>query len=308
MANPGDYAELSAAASDVLDFETPAGLTLTFLKRITAHFHRSIKLAIPSPSKSIGFVFTSKPEDESAPEEETHEDALFEKMDVVADAKNFARDFKLASYLYEDGSLEALYEHRWSPRWRTRVSGISSFVPNTSHMNLMAHYDAPTWAGRLLFMTDETMIGFSGLKSIGKSGWAAGAEIVYTIKQEAPGISLGVRHTSRPNTFGRRNILTGTFSPISGHVTATYASAITEALSASTRYEYNVHSNESDFATGMCYDPPGPFVARARVDTAQGLAVLLEAHIGQVVVAVGAMCTFPPKVESSFGIEVQLHS
>ncbi|KJE97447.1 hypothetical protein CAOG_09076 [Capsaspora owczarzaki ATCC 30864] len=316
---PGDYSELSRVAEGLLDFSVPTGVALGAVKRISPYFLRHLSIGLVDVPRFVGFNYVSHPRQSnaavnpfagaSADLAAAHEPAAAGQDEDYSQPLP-VQGWRLFSCVFDDGSVEAMLDHRPSARWRFQASGISSFHKNMSHLNFLAFRYAPNWSGRMIYTTEEHMLGFSGMRALSSSKeWAVGGEVFYSFSQEAPGLSVGARyHTVNANT-GHTTVVATTFSPIPGHVTATYTSDLTQAMVASTRFEYNVHSNEAEFGVGLRLQPPNsPFDLRFRVDTSHGIGVLLRARFPHLTLALGAGCSFPPNVTTRVGLDLRVES
>lgn len=189
------------------------------------------------------------------------------------------------------------------------------------------HYCRPTIAARALYMSDAHMIGLNVLGAVRTlRGLSVGGELLYSAEAEAPGGASRHRPSRRASwpidglaprgrcaaSLGARfvnehSLATATLSPISGHLTATFASRLAPRLIAATRYEYNIHSTFSDVAFGIAYEPPGtPYTLRLRFSTASGIGALLEANIARALVSAGINCPLEAGQQPHVGLHVRL--
>eukprot|EP00128_Syssomonas_multiformis_P014443 Colp12_sorted_trinity150504_noHs@18675 len=159
--------------------------------------------------------------------------------------------------------------------------------------------------------TLHTFVG-NALMAISQNGWSAGGELCYSHSQRAPGLSFGCRWVDGPED-SRTSVFTSTLNPITGHLTSTFTSVVTDSLTMSARYEYNLHSHETELSGGIeLQEPNNPFSLKLRVDSAQGLGIILQAHLAKFDFSVGCSLSslrpLPDKaVTSTIGCSLQMN-
>eukprot|EP01135_Chromosphaera_perkinsii_P008549 Nk52_evm15s1400 gene=Nk52_evmTU15s1400 len=174
----------------------------------------------------------------------------------------------------------------------------------SSYLNGFVQYCSPTTSMKLMYMTDENMIGINGLYSISRR-WSVGGEVLFSISQKAPGLSFGAVHENS-DMWGKETLFTCIFSPIPGHLATSYMARIGECTAMATRYEYNVHSRISHFSVGTVFQSEAsPFRVHVGFDTSNGLSLLLSGFFRRIAVSVGANCSFQGGVpRESVGCEI----
>lgn len=81
--------------------------------------------------------------------------------------------------------------------------------------------------------------------------FSAGGEIFYGWLDSSAGASVGGRFATLPAHRGTPLTATLTLAPLMGNISASFAVMARDKCSLSTRFDFNVHSYESDWAVGM---------------------------------------------------------
>jgi len=116
--------------------------------------------------------------------------------------------------------------------------------------------------------------------------WSVGAELLYSVAEAKPGLSLGLCYLSREGTTSESATEFSLAAGVMGHVQATYAREILPSVHLATRYEVNLNDLHSRTAGGIEFQPTAsfPYIFRAKFDTEDGigLAFGLRLRAGKV--------------------------
>eukprot|EP00123_Amoebidium_parasiticum_P018572 comp24245_c0_seq1/m.44857 comp24245_c0_seq1/g.44857 ORF comp24245_c0_seq1/g.44857 comp24245_c0_seq1/m.44857 type:complete len:303 (-) comp24245_c0_seq1:726-1634(-) len=296
-----DYTELSSAAEDILDFAGSEGLTFTVDHVLTPRFGRQLTVGVlDSGPSGVAFRWSSRSQPAGFA-------SLLQPQGIweEAGAEPLPGSLVVGS-LYRDLGVEAQVEHWLAPRLRLGATCWSSCTPRPE-FQLHGHgwYVGQRVGAKLLYMSEEHWVGLSWLWALPAwRGWQVGAELLGSLKEKVPGASFGCRRVER-DAAGRLAVLTGTVSPISGHLTSTYTAALSRTLAMSTRFEFNMYSAESDLAVGLDLRPThGPFRLRARLGLSDGFGVLLECTLAQLRFAFTAVLSFKEPFRQAVGLDI----
>jgi len=279
-----DYSELCDVAAAVLvdDPSHKRGVLVSFARQATQHaglgFALGIRTDVPH---SISFTYDS----------------------IGSHDKERRRNgigFSINGVLYHDKSVEAHYEQQFNQKFQAAATMVVSSP--FSYLLGLARYTRVNWGAKLLYRTEEHLLGMSGLWALRRfPSLQLGGEAVFSFAKYMPGLSFGARRVG--NVGGLRSVSTLTVSPISGHWTGTHTAAVTDNLVVSCRYEYNVHSTESDIALGLEIASAPRFKLRAGL--VQGVAMTAEADFARVSVTLLAMCPFRIPPDPTLSLELK---
>ncbi|KAI9228598.1 MAG: hypothetical protein DHS80DRAFT_15253 [Piptocephalis tieghemiana] len=136
------------------------------------------------------------------------------------------------------------------------------------------------------------------------SAWSVGGEMYYTGKEHSGGLSLGGRYRQ---TLPRLYEVTMTANPILGHLSTAYTlSAWRNTLLLSSRYEFNLHSYESDVCAGAEWRSGEDGVVRVRFGLREGLRLIFDGKYGRAWFAFGVGVGGEGKASTGkLGLQVQ---
>ncbi|KAI9223462.1 hypothetical protein BC828DRAFT_375853 [Blastocladiella britannica] len=310
------YAALLRDARAILDFNAPAGLSVAVGKSVSPVLRSHYSIGLPS-SGSIGFLATSVPLHFSAPpppEGGSHSalqgntkaqssailDAAASELKIVQGTKPDAvvGSYLMYGRLFRDRRLEYVLARRLTQNTLVSMSGVSSWRPEQSfvHYNIATSRDS--WGHEFCFSSEAAMFGFRAMRTV-TGNFAIGGELYYLANEVSGGMSLGARHASKYATT------TVSANPILGHVSTSYTTWVLPGLRGACRYDYNVHSFESNLSVGVAYSPnadcrtslsaletastpgqPGTLI-KVRYGIARGLALIYQQCWGALGVQLG---------------------
>ncbi|KNE63496.1 hypothetical protein AMAG_08618 [Allomyces macrogynus ATCC 38327] len=294
------YAALLHESRALLDFATPAGFAFALAKPVTTSLHAAYTLGLPATG-AVGFLFTSAPLPDTAPV------LADQAMRVVHDVDDdrVVGSYLLYGRLFRDARLEYLAARRLSLRTLLTVSGASSWRPGASFVNYVISTNRDSGGHEFCFASHDAVFGFRWLQQL-SSRIDVGGELYYLANEVSGGLSFGAKYRGTADTA------TLTLNPIMGHVAATYSSHITRGLSAGCRYDYNIHSFESDLAVGVAFrrdasndedevgvDGAGTWL-RVRYGIARGLALVYQQQWHSLHVRLGLLAS---GAQNAIGIE-----
>lgn len=188
-----------------------------------------------------------------------------------------------------ESMLEAQVVKRASPNLRFQVKGVSQAdLPNGGTILGSVQYTKPDYGVAGLMSTDGGLLGVRGLYNFGgdtippasspkaaaaataggagddssqtnggdeREGiygrFSAGGELYYGVLNKSAGASLGVRFATLPAHRGTPLTATFTLAPLMGNISSSFAVMARQSCSLATRFDFNVHSYESDWTIGM---------------------------------------------------------
>ncbi|KAJ2494868.1 hypothetical protein GGI11_008662, partial [Coemansia sp. RSA 2049] len=111
-----------------------------------------------------------------------------------------------------------------------------------------------------------------------------GGEAYYGVQESSGGISLGGRYR---HDLPLLSELTCVVNPIMGHMSLAWAQQMRPRLCAAARYNFNAFSLSSDLAAGLEWQLDDSSIVKARWNDSQGLLLLLDAHLSNMVFSMG---------------------
>ncbi|KAJ8086230.1 Mitochondrial distribution and morphology protein 10 [Marasmius tenuissimus] len=189
----------------------------------------------------------------------------------------------------------------------------------------------------------------------------AGAEVYFSAKERSAGISTGVRFSTIPDAtppsyqiplpsssaLSSASIskappsqspttITGLFNPMLGHLSGAYSARVSDDLSLSSRFDFNVYSYDSEWTMGAEYwlrrdsslegstSSSGAAeqeqerggkksihgVVKARASTSNDVSIMWEGRIRNMLVSLGVVSDFSSRVKpiKSMGLELSYFS
>ncbi|KAL0574325.1 Mitochondrial distribution and morphology protein 10 [Marasmius crinis-equi] len=185
----------------------------------------------------------------------------------------------------------------------------------------------------------------------------AGAEVYFSAKERSAGISTGVRFTTIPDATPPSyqipppstsalsavsvsknppsqspTTITALFNPMLGHLSGAYSARVSDDLSLSSRFDFNVYSYESEWTMGAEYwlrrnsslegstdtqtEPeqggkkPIHGVVKARASTSNDVSIMWEGRIRNMLVSLGVVSDFSSRLKpiKSMGLELSYFS
>jgi hypothetical protein len=244
----------------------------------------------------------------------------------------------LGRYWIDSGSLDAIHIRRLAFPWVFSAAANILRPPiSGSQMRLALSRQDIRSSTTFCYSTKGNVAGCQYLRTLTKN-FQVGGELYYTGAENSGGLSIGARwllmrdesqspsviHHAKPpiseirgtppgelvdlpNTIQKTQMppMVATFimNPLMGHLQVTLTSPIHRAVSASVRYDVNVHSFDSDLATGLVYSPGTDQQLCLRISWRHGLAMGISGSLGggasvKVGVASGPIWSRPSGIES----------
>ncbi|KAF2103862.1 mitochondrial distribution and morphology protein 10 [Rhizodiscina lignyota] len=284
------YANLTATAQSLLNFDIPRGLRLhvsslsapNFATSYTlgsvgvvdgsiSYLYSSLQLRAPSKSGEIDLRNVIRGYRHSRELRAPDNPYWWETWQ--RGKRTDRRDALLYGRLYLPRStLEALYLRRISPTRQLKVSAVSdSTLANGGTVLAVLQNDYGKYSTEYLYSTDSGLLGVRGLYNFGPDPrhtpklppalealqepvvgrFSAGAELYYGLLNKSGGVSTGVRFTTLPRHTGFPYTMTVTLNPLMGNLSSTYAVKAGQNLALCSRFDFNFYSYESDLQLGM---------------------------------------------------------
>ncbi|KAJ2518168.1 Mitochondrial distribution and morphology protein 10 [Coemansia sp. RSA 1939] len=225
-------------------------------------------------------------------------------------------DFLMVAQMYPSlSSITGSYTVRRSPTSEVAVSGISVAGAHPDLQLVMKHtVNTRKWSTETVLGTDGKLIGLRGQYNAGDvqaldrvacayysegsssnearqalgdavSGRLSfGGEAYYGVQESSGGISLGGRYR---HDLPLLSELTCVVNPIMGHMSLAWAQQMRPRLCAAARYNFNAFSLSSDLAAGLEWQLDDSSIVKARWNDSQGLLLLLDAHLSNMVFSMG---------------------
>ncbi|RKP14730.1 hypothetical protein BJ684DRAFT_3864, partial [Piptocephalis cylindrospora] len=269
------FASLHSPSKAILDFVIPRGFLVTASKHAYPHLASSVTFApVPSTRTStldLSYLYTSRSLNLPSPHQRPHADLSRplpdeEPLDERGRSVHIGSTLLYGRLFMPTGDLEAM----WVRRCSQRTLGPLTALLHSADLGFVSghvEYDGGRWSMEVMGNSDDALLGLRALynfprkesfhhregniRSISSptvSAWSVGGEMYYTGKEHSGGLSLGGRYRQ---TLPRLYEVTMTANPILGHLSTAYTlSAWRNTLLLSSRYEFNLHSYESDVCAG----------------------------------------------------------
>ncbi|KAJ2394963.1 Mitochondrial distribution and morphology protein 10 [Coemansia sp. RSA 2559] len=237
-------------------------------------------------------------------------------------------DFLMVAQIYPSlSSITGSYTVRKSPTSEVAVSGISVAGAHPDLQLVIQHtINRRKWSTESIFGTSGKLIGLRGQYNVGDtqalddaahayySGsssdarrvlggktngrFSVGGEAYYGVQESSGGISLGGRYR---HDFPLMSELTCVANPIMGHLSLAWAQQLRPRLCTAARYNFNAFSLSSDLAMGLEWQLDDSSIVKARWSDSQGLHLLLDAHLSNMVFSMGIALSNGGSSSSSIG-------
>lgn len=269
------YSSMCEESSSLIDFVPSKGLSLRVDRQFSPVLLRSVSLSLPNRGFSLNFAHKSPngPDGSAFP--------------------FFGPYFMFGKLSTEDsGRIEAFYTQRVSKGglvyWSSLLSNICSHYKVADsvqpHVHGKIQWDWPYATVSTSYSSFGRIVGLHLLtRSAGSSfTWMLGGEVYYTVQEHSGGFSLGSRIESRSAKHAPFSpiIFTMTSNPLMGHYRTTLTSPfILNSLVASTRFDLNVNSYESDLAVGLNYQPRDDDAIKVSLSLQRGISFILQSRI-----------------------------
>ncbi|PJF18754.1 Mitochondrial distribution and morphology protein 10 [Paramicrosporidium saccamoebae] len=271
----------------IIDFVLPSSATSSISRRLSAQFERSISLELPTRRISLRTLYRS------------------------------SNSLSLGRLWLDTGSLEAILVKRLGPPWTfTVATSITRPPASGSQLKLSMSRQTENNSLALCYTTTGSIAGCQYLYAVSEN-LRLGSDLYYTGAENSGGLSLGARWllmkqdqpipsaipiseasgalpeepvvTSPLIHKPRMAPMVATFlmNPLMGHLQMTLTSPIRRAVTASIRYDVNVHSFDADLAAGLVYAPEKYQQLRLRASWRHGIAMGIGGKLGGVNVRVG---------------------
>ncbi|ELR18802.1 AN1like Zinc finger domain containing protein [Acanthamoeba castellanii str. Neff] len=189
--NPGPYDLLDQRAADILNF--PNMLNFGPCRRTLGWpFQRSVRLMLlpPLPYPIAGFTYCSTPL--------TPTTSPADGADVAAGQAPLppGHSFLLSGEVSSEGTAEAMYIHKIGKRWSFKNLIVSSLTPSVPIFLSSMKYSGSATTSRFTYTTDKHIFLLNNLSAI-TTNWALGAELLYSVAEAKPSLSVGLRYLKR---------------------------------------------------------------------------------------------------------------
>ncbi|KAJ1668556.1 Mitochondrial distribution and morphology protein 10 [Coemansia sp. RSA 1813] len=227
-------------------------------------------------------------------------------------------DFLMVAQMYPSlSSITGSCTVRRSPTSEVSVSGISVAGVHPDLQLVVQHtINKRKWSTESIFGTNGKLIGLRGQYNIGDAQaldnaaqtyyrdggsssearraldekmngrFSVGGEAYFGVQESSGGISLGGRYR---HDFPLLSELTCVANPLMGHLSLAWAQQLRPRLCAASRYNFNVFSLSSDLAMGLEWQLDDSSIVKARWSDSQGLQLLLDAHLSNMVFSMGVV-------------------
>lgn len=211
---------------------------------------------------------------------------------------NWLRAFRVSGEISLLGELEATHVQRISRDLTAKTTLITDNRLSEILVVSSLQYAHPTWTARAAYSSAKQIVLCNALKRV-YGRLDVGAEILYSIAEGKPGMSIGCRYswpahsttsisqaTSPANN--KRTQLVLSFG-VMGHLRASYTREVLPNVVIAARYQLNTNDLKSQVGVGVDCLPTTsfPFVLRAKYDTRDGVGVCVGAAFGRARVLIG---------------------
>lgn len=269
--NPGPYDLLDQRAADILNF--PNMLNFGPCRRTLGWpFQRSVRLMLlpPLPYPIAGFTYCTTPL--------TPTTSPADGADVAAGQAPLppGHSFLLSGEVSSEGTAEAMYIHKIGKRWSFKNLIVSSLTPSVPIFLSSMKYSGSATTSRFTYTTDKHIFLLNNLTAI-TTNWALGAELLYSVAEAKPSLSVGLRYLKREGSTSDATTEFTIAAAVMGHIRATYTREIFRSVHLATRYEFNMNDLHSRTAGGLELRPTRdfPYILKAKFDTEDGVGLAI---------------------------------
>jgi hypothetical protein len=269
-ANPGPYDMLDQRAASMLSF--PHMLNFGSCRRSLGWpFQRSVRLMLlpPLPYPIAGFTYCSTPLTPADRGESDNAAATEESLPPN-------HSFLLSGEVSSEGTAEAMYIHKVGKQWSFKNLVVSSLTPSVPIWLSSIIYTGSATTSRLTYTTDKHIFLLNNLTAI-TSNWAVGAELLYSVVEAKPSLSVGVRYLKQEGSTRDATTEFTLAAGVMGHIRATYAREVAPSVHLAARYEVNTNDMHSRTAGGLELRPSRafPYILKAKYDTEDGVGLAI---------------------------------
>lgn len=182
---------------------------------------------------------------------------------------------------FPSSRLDALYTRRLSEKTQLMILALSnrpgaldsSFSANpstsqgrkdNSNLRVSLQTDSGRWASEYSYSVMDGMLGLRTVRhyrlpaaakddAFTRFQVAFGGDVYLSALKKSGGGSIGMRLATVPSSSTPAVVSTLLINPLIGHISATYALAISSRIAAASRLHYNVYSRQSEVSAGVEY-------------------------------------------------------
>ncbi|KAI9295764.1 hypothetical protein K502DRAFT_324164 [Neoconidiobolus thromboides FSU 785] len=298
------YSNLCKSSNDILDFKIPIGIN----GYISGRRGEKNKLSLSGNNdmsklkSSLGYIYTNQ--SLNLPKNQLiYYNTFFDKLNRINETKEDKLNdinYLFYSHLYlPTPRLEALFTKKINNNLQFILSGIMTpYESGKSHSYFLIQHEVKKWCTEYSFTSDDKLLGIRTLYKITEGSsrtnhnpfWSLGGEIYFSAAKKIGGVSFGLR---RFGLFPSPADMTLTINPVMGHLTLAYTNMINPQLIGSTRYYFNTHSLESDYALGLEWRNKEEGMIKTKYSLSKGFSVLFSGKYRQLHYTLGLNIASP---------------
>ncbi|KAJ9109376.1 Mitochondrial distribution and morphology protein 10 [Naganishia cerealis] len=268
------YSNITASSHALLEFLVPSGLKMDVSSRSSPNLASSFTLSNHhSLNGSLAYMYSSTqlkgtPGTRRIPLQDAIAGfKIVEPNEMRPSASGtIAPSSLLYGRMYFPGAaLEAMVIRRFSPHTQLLIKCIHN-PQLDKNGTLIAYFQKNTqrYSREVIYSTNDALVGFRGLYNIGSTpSWSpsppnfdrsvvsVGAELWYAARTMSPGLSTGLRYSTRSTSTGKPLTMTLACNPILGHISSTYTVKTSVASTFCSRYDFNLFSYASNLSLGF---------------------------------------------------------